>query len=266
MDFQKAATLKDAFAVASPDTPLAEDDPRYVNLSPFRGETIIRSLAREISWMPEGEWLKLLLTGHRGCGKTTELYRLKRRLEKEGYFVLYWEAESELNPHTAEWVDIILTHVRKLAEEVPKSVPGIKVNEVLLNTIADSISTVMVEKVERKEKEKELETKIGVGLDLPFFLKALLRFKNIVRGGTEEITRVRHKIELRAAPLLNDVNLFIADIQHQLKQRKKKGLVILVDGLEKLVLHPINPKFTKRGKVGCGSPFRKKTPQVSGGL
>lgn len=122
-----AVSIPEAFAAAPPDEALPSGDPRYVDLSSCRGgENIVDDLARQIIWTPKG-YLKLLLTGHRGCGKTTELYRLKSRLEEAGYFVLYWNAELELNLMDVEWVDVILTHTRQLAEQIPEIAPDIKI-------------------------------------------------------------------------------------------------------------------------------------------
>jgi hypothetical protein len=45
-----------------------------------------------------------MFSGFRGSGKTTELFRLKKNLEEQGYVVLYGDALSYLNP--AQQVDI----------------------------------------------------------------------------------------------------------------------------------------------------------------
>jgi hypothetical protein len=234
-----AVSIPEAFAAAAPDEALPSGDPRYVELSSCRGgENIVDDLARQIIWTTEG-YLKLLLTGHRGCGKTTELYRLKSGLEEAGYFVLYWNAELELNLMDVAWIDVILTHVRQLAEQIPKIDPDIKINEVFLDSIADWLAKEIVQKVERKEMEAEMESKFKIGAEIPFFLKALLGLKAYIRGGTEEVREIRHELERRATTLLNDVNLFIDDLQRQLRIKKYKGLIILVDGLEKLILRPL---------------------------
>jgi hypothetical protein len=234
-----AVSIPEAFAATPPDEALPSGDPRYVDLSSCRGgENIVDDLARQIIWTPEG-FLKLLLTGHRGCGKTTELYRLKSRLEEAGYFVLYWNAELELNLMNVEWVDVILTHTRQLAEQIPKIDPDIKIEERFLDSIADWLAKEIVKKVERKEMEAELESKFKIGVEIPFFLKALLGLKAYIRGGTEEVREIRHELERRALTLLNDVNLFIDDLQRQLRRKGYKGLIILVDGLEKLILRPL---------------------------
>jgi predicted AAA+ superfamily ATPase len=40
-----------------------------------------------------------LFTGHRGCGKSTELLRLKARLEEAGFCVIYFEVDEYLDPN-----------------------------------------------------------------------------------------------------------------------------------------------------------------------
>lgn len=234
-----AVSIPEAFAATPPDEALPSGDPRYVDLSSCRGgENIVDNLARQIIWTSE-RYLKLLLTGHRGCGKTTELYRLKSRLEEAGYFVLYWNAELELNLMDVEWVDVILTHTRQLAEQIPEIDPDIKIEERFLDSIADWLAKEIVTKAERKEMVAELESKFKIGVEIPFFLKALLGLKAYIRGGTEEVKEIRHELERRAITLLNDVNLFIDDLQRQLRRKGYKGLIILVDSLEKMILRPL---------------------------
>jgi len=87
--------------------------------------------------------------------------------------------------------------------------------------------------------EAELESKFKIGAEIPFFLKALLGLKAYIRSGTEEVREIRHELERRATTLLSDVNLYIDDLQRQLRRNGYKGLIILVDGLEKLILRPL---------------------------
>ncbi len=46
-----------------------------------------------------------MFSGFRGSGKTTELYRLKKSLEGQGYVVLYGDALGDPNP--AQEIDIL---------------------------------------------------------------------------------------------------------------------------------------------------------------
>ena len=120
----KANSLSRAWAVLDPEVPLSAGDERYVDLSSVRGgETVVEEIARHIRWTDQDlhfqgkHFANLLVTGHRGNGKSTELLQLKQALEKEGYFVIYFAGELEVNLGDAEWCDILLTMVSQVVEQ-----------------------------------------------------------------------------------------------------------------------------------------------------
>jgi hypothetical protein len=81
-------TIDDAYNTVNPDVALPSGDPRYVDLSSVRGgDDLARLLARRLQRSDRGAgrmFLRQLITGHRRCGKTTELFRLKQELENIG--------------------------------------------------------------------------------------------------------------------------------------------------------------------------------------
>lgn len=81
---------------------LEPDDHRYVSLY---GETHdpVERLATTIEWSPDPS--TQLVMGYRGTGKTTELKRLARRLDKAGYRAHHIDVEAYLN--TAIPIDVI---------------------------------------------------------------------------------------------------------------------------------------------------------------
>jgi hypothetical protein len=85
-----------AFYQAVADRPLEADDPAYVPL--HKDANPVEMLARGIEW--GGEQSVQLLSVQRGAGKTTELRRLRRRLEDAGYFVVLCDLEGYLNQST----------------------------------------------------------------------------------------------------------------------------------------------------------------------
>ena len=61
---------------------------------------------------------KIIFTGHRGCGKTFELYRLVQELHQpRRFFCVYIDCETELPLGEFEWQDFFVLMVRKLAEK-----------------------------------------------------------------------------------------------------------------------------------------------------
>lgn len=83
------------------DQPLDPDDPRYVPLHRERrldADDPVELLARGIEWTP-GQSVQLL-SGFRGTGKSTELRRLRQRLQASGYLVVLCDIEDYINLST----------------------------------------------------------------------------------------------------------------------------------------------------------------------
>jgi len=72
------------------DRPLEPDDVLYEPLYEHIKHNPIDLIFEDID-LTEVESLNFL-SGFRGSGKTTELFRLRKRLQKEGYFVAYANA------------------------------------------------------------------------------------------------------------------------------------------------------------------------------
>jgi hypothetical protein len=91
------------------DRPLEPDDPLYQPVYQHEGcDDPIEELARRIQYA-DVESLSLF-SGFRGSGKTTELYRLRRRLLDEGATVLYADALEYIDPATpVEIADLLIT-------------------------------------------------------------------------------------------------------------------------------------------------------------
>ena len=84
--FYKACNPSKTLIVGNP-----EDQQYYIDFASVRGSDIIRELERTITLLSGNRPTCQLFTGHIGCGKSTELFRLKDKLEKGGYHVVYFE-------------------------------------------------------------------------------------------------------------------------------------------------------------------------------
>jgi hypothetical protein len=102
-----AKTLKDVFNTANP-TPLQSGDPRYVDCTAVRGnEDAVTLLFNAITWSDQPATAQLF-TGHRGCGKSTELFRLEKRLEDAGYAVIYFGADEAIDVEDVIYSDVLV--------------------------------------------------------------------------------------------------------------------------------------------------------------
>jgi hypothetical protein len=96
--------------------PLPADSPLYVDLKAVRADAdVCRDLGKKIIRSPLEKYTYQLYAGHRGGGKSTELLRLKKYLEGNGCFVVYFAAdESDIDPEDAQYTDILIACTRNL--------------------------------------------------------------------------------------------------------------------------------------------------------
>ncbi len=98
----------------------AEDKQYYIDFSSVRGGDIIGKLKKRITFLSPDEPTCTLFTGHIGCGKSTELLRLKAELEREGFHVVYFESSEDLELSDVDIVDILLAIARRIVQSLDK--------------------------------------------------------------------------------------------------------------------------------------------------
>ncbi|BAY47723.1 hypothetical protein SAMD00079811_53420 [Scytonema sp. HK-05] len=95
-----AVDLRKFFEATDPSRTLvvnnAQDKKYYIDFSSVRGGDIIGKLKQKITFFKPHDPTCTLFTGHIGCGKSTELLRLKLELEADGFHVVYFESSEDL--------------------------------------------------------------------------------------------------------------------------------------------------------------------------
>lgn len=241
IDYIPAKTIDEVQSAVDPHVPLrgGKDDPRYVDLSDFRGGqdlamTIARRIQRaELAKPPQ--FYKQLVTGHGGCGKSTELLRLQHELEKQGYFVVYFDVEVELNLADLEYLDVLVTITEQVEAQLRTRL-GVELDPKLSDDIAMWFAKVVLHREDRREVERTLETEFGLGVEFPKVLiaKMLAAIKGVLKNTSATTREWRRELEPNLTVLLNHINALIHDAQKRVTQKGKKGLVVIADGLEKI--------------------------------
>jgi hypothetical protein len=85
-----------------------EERKYYVDFSSVRGGNVIEELGRTIYKLSPDKPTCQLFTGHVGCGKSTELQKLKADLEQQGFHVVYFESNQILEMADVDVTDIML--------------------------------------------------------------------------------------------------------------------------------------------------------------
>lgn len=114
MNDYRAKTLKEAFRLCDVN-PLsgAGLERYYVDLAPVRKTEAIEGVNTVLDFQEPGEFCTILFTGHRGCGKSTELQRIRRQWEQD-YRVIYLEANEETDINNAEYTDFYLVVIKQV--------------------------------------------------------------------------------------------------------------------------------------------------------
>ena len=91
---------------------LDDFDKFYVNADKGRGRLTYTRLRRRLENDPDGS-LKILFAGHKGCGKTTELVRLQKYIEKD-FIVLNFSVVKELDILNINYIELFIVTMEKL--------------------------------------------------------------------------------------------------------------------------------------------------------
>lgn len=197
-----------------------EHNPRYVpRLADMRGGDPVERLYQHIKLSNSSS--ASLLTGFRGNGKTTELFRLKARLERDGAHVIYVDLDNYV--HDAQPLDIaelLLALIAALSE-------ALKAHhelDALSQTYWSQLVQFLKENVEFSELKISTQF-LSSGAELGIKLSREPTFKALIRE------RLIHQ----ADSLYRQADAFVTEVVNKLRRRCNNNelkVVILVDSLE----------------------------------
>jgi len=235
----------------------------YINFSKVRGSDSTRELERTITRLSGGEPTCQLFSGHIGCGKSTELFRLKEQLVQKGYHVVYFESSEDLDMADVDISDILLAIARQVSESLQKISLQLEPKgfKALLKGAAQILQTPI-----------ELSGEAGIaGLGTISVSTENAEIGFSLPGGIGKITakakdspaersRLRQYLEPRTNNILDAINSELLDPATKfLKEQGKQGLVVIVDNLDRV---DSSPKPTGRTQpeylfVDRGDQLRK---------
>ncbi|MGB0386544.1 MAG: hypothetical protein ACPGWR_17180 [Ardenticatenaceae bacterium] len=231
--FQPARTLREVFNAVDPARPLQSGDSRYVESTAVRGnEDVVTGLYETIIWSEITT--TQLFTGHRGCGKSTELLRLKDRLERADIAVVYFQADDVLDLNDVGYTDILIAVAREVHASLPEM--GVKPNQKLLDDVLAWFAEVIYKKDDLSEVKGELASEFK--LSLPKLISPFAQMMTRVTGQIKTSSELRKQVRQRLAPqitqLIANINLLLSDVEAKLRKKGKQGLVLVIDNLDRI--------------------------------
>lgn len=227
--------LRKFFQATNPSKTLVVDNPEdqkyYIDFSSVRGGKIIEELKDNITFFSPDEPTCELFTGHIGCGKSTELLRLKAELEQEGFHVVYFESSQDLEMGDVDIGDILLA----IARRVSKSLEEIQINlqPAGFQQLLQGATRVLNSDVKSfKVKDFGVSTKEGGEFSLAFGIGELTAK---AKNSPELRSKLREYLEPRTTGILEAINEeLLKPATEKLKRHGKKGLVVIVDNLDRV--------------------------------
>ncbi|MBT9315299.1 P-loop NTPase family protein [Leptothoe spongobia] len=233
--FFRACNPSKTLNLISPD-----DGKYYIDFSAVRGSDLVRELKRTITFS-DREPTCQLFTGHIGCGKSTELSRLRQELEDDGYHVVYFESTDDLDMGDVDISDILLA----IAKQVSKSLEDARLRlapnkfQTLLKSAADLLNSEVTGLKVKIPEVGGLKVADEVGLSaedgnysLAFGIGELT---TKAKDSKDVRSLLRQHLEPRINSILDVINRELIDTANQqLLDQGKAGLVVIVDNLDRI--------------------------------
>ena len=226
------------------DEPLeGANDPRWVDTREARGSYQLHQLYRElgVDMRASGERLRTardrgyyLFCGHRGCGKSTELRRIRNELHApNAYHVVFADAAQELDVNNLRYQDILLHLAGRLTKQLQDH--GIGVDPVHLGKLEEWFA----ERLEKQETTREFAMEVRSGAEvapgLPFIGKLFAEMSNAFKNNSTYKTELRRTLQNYFTDFAEAFNHLIDAAAEAVRARDLgRQILFVVDGTDLL--------------------------------
>jgi len=244
---QPATDLRTAYRVCDVK-PLEGDDldRYYAQLGEVRKTEAMINISTMLDLQEEQEFSTILFTGHRGCGKSTELRLLERNWRSQ-YHVIYLETDEVTDINDVEYTDLYLLVAQYIEYEVRKL--GIHLDRGILKDFEDWFADITEETEQTVESSISVEGELTLGgespFPIPFLAKLLAKLTSQIKGGAKDKKVIRNTLEKDFSRLKANINLLLDDATKKLKKKRPecKGILLIFDNLDRCPSHVANRLF-----------------------
>ncbi|MEW6668484.1 MAG: hypothetical protein AB1512_25005 [Thermodesulfobacteriota bacterium] len=205
----------------------------YVDTDKGRGKLLCQTLARRLEGDPAGA-LKMLFAGHRGCGKSTELLRLQREIEKD-FVILNFSVVEELDIQNLNYIELFIATMERLFS-LFQTQSGIRLDPQSLDRIRNWVKTREIEEINKNYMGMGVEAGFKAGSEIPFLASFFAKFTAAAKSSHSLKETLKTNVEPKLSELISNCNLLIGDIKAALPHVGKRGVVLIVEDLDKVDL------------------------------
>lgn len=217
--------LHQFFQATNPAKTLAiehqEDQKYYIDFSSVRGGNIVEKIRDNISvFYPEQETYDLF-TGHIGCGKSTELLRLKAELQEQGFHVVYFESDQDLEMGDIDVSDILLSIAHRVSQSLEEA--GLILKPQYFQSLFRELQDLL-----QSTEISSINCPFGIA-EITTHSKASPRLRDRLRG----------YLEPRTSQITDSINRELLEPAiEKLRYQGKRGLVVIIDNLDRIDFSP----------------------------
>ncbi|MCU0432930.1 MAG: ATP-binding protein [Bacteroidia bacterium] len=182
----------------------------------------------------------ILFVGHKGCGKSTELNHLQKDLQQH-FLVTNYSVQTELDSIHLSYIELFIVTMEKLFEAADER--SIDVNAEFLKRVKDWTQTTEIQQI--KERYFGLDTQVGAEakFGIPYFKNFFAQFKTSARVSRSLKEILKQDVEPRLSQLINLCNELITEISIGISKNGQKGIVIIIEDLDKIPLERARTLF-----------------------
>ncbi len=228
--------------------PLRPDDELsqrlFVDTSKARGDFSLQRLHRELNVDNQGiahtapaapQKQYILFTGHRGCGKSTELLRTAAFLHHpDRYYVIHLDCLEKLDINNLKYSDVLLALAAALLERLEQE-EGIVIDQVFLTRLENWFK----ERVEVHTALRDFATEVKAGAKiqtgLPWLGKLFGELTNKINIGSSYREELRLVVRNNFTEFAEAFNQLIRAGEEKIRAAGKgKRILFTVDGTDRL--------------------------------
>lgn len=251
------AILK-AIAACNPNQALEPGDPRFVDFDSIRGINIRKHVLRLLQaaeWDERDQFAKIVVVGHRGSGKSTELNRTAHELENHGYVILWASVNENLDPRNISFSDVIrllISLIDTSFGDRVKEHPSVgQAFRVVRDWFQERTSRFTEEIKEAKNVAlrgriggaAEAEGSVGVASFKTDLGEMSAAISVLRQSESQRSTEIKETLERYNNQLVDNVNLLLRAVSVHLCAGRK--LVFILDNVDKYEPEVVNQAFLR---------------------
>lgn len=243
MNYQAPNELMAVMQQIQFEVALSADDPRYVDTREARGsEQTFQRLAKKFGYNPANNAfmppssVHLLLFGHVGSGKTTELRQYAQRLTLSShYYVVEVDVMSKLDRNNLQFSETMLVMAERLAEQLTQD--GYTLTSAALEPVLQWFRKIEQSGQQQQDLSATISGEISAGGGLPGLFKLLSKITTTAKTGSSRKTAWREEVRNRFSELAEAFNALLMAAELALTEAnggKFQRVLFVLDGTDKM--------------------------------